>query len=119
MEWKGEEKKQNVTVIVSEKRKSEMGIVTKDKIEEMLTEEKMLKLGTEKFSILKKLVGTAENLSTPGVVMVSKYFAGGEKGKVKDSGNDDTEEKGRKTPLRSRPTLHYQEEGDSTGNSGA
>jgi hypothetical protein len=62
------------------------------------------------------LVGTAENLSTPGVVTVSKYFAGREKGKVKDSGNDDTEEKGRKTPLRSRPTLYYQEEGGSTGN---
>ena len=54
--WKGEEKKQNVTEIVSEKRKSEMVIVTEDKIEKMLTEEKMLKLGTEKFSILKKLV---------------------------------------------------------------
>jgi hypothetical protein len=37
-----EEKKQNVTVIVSEKRKSEMVIVTEDKIEEMLTEEEML-----------------------------------------------------------------------------
>jgi hypothetical protein len=59
------------------------------------------------------LVGSSENLSTPGVVTFSKYFAGGERGKVKDSGNDDTEEKVRKTPLRSRPTLYYQEEGDS------
>jgi hypothetical protein len=79
-------------------REAEIVIVTEDKIiEEMLTEEKSppqkkLKLGTEKFSKLKKLVGTAENLFTPGVVTVSKYFAGGEKGKVKDSGNDDTEE---------------------------
>ena len=78
-------------------REAEIVIVTEDKIEEMLTEEKSppqkkLKLGTEKFSKLKKLVGTAENLFTPGVVTVSKYFAGGEKGKFKDSGNDDTEE---------------------------
>ena len=78
-------------------REAEIVIVTEDKIEEMLTEEKSppqkkLKLGTEKFSKLKKLVGTAENLFTPGVVTVSKYFAGGEKGKFKDSGNYDTEE---------------------------
>ena len=65
------------------------------------------------------MVGSSENLSTPGVVTFSKYFAGGERRKVKDSGNDNTEEKVRKSPLRSRPTLYYQEEGDSTVNSGA
>jgi len=79
-----------------EKRKSEMVIVAEDKIEEMLTEEssppqKKLKLGSEKFSKLKKLVGAAENLSKPGVVTVSKYFAGGERGEVKDTGKDDME----------------------------
>jgi hypothetical protein len=34
---------------------------------------------------------TAENLSKHGVVTVSKYFADGKMGKVKDTGKDDTE----------------------------
>ena len=36
-------------------------------------------------------VATAENLSTPGVVTVSKYFADGKRGEVKGNGKDDTE----------------------------
>ena len=52
---------------------------------------------------------TAENLSNPGVVTVSKYFADGERGKVKDTEVNDM----RKILLMPRPTLHYPEEGDS------
>merc|ERR1719186_206462 len=133
-EVKGVEKKCSVIDEViqvargGEKRKSE--VVTEDKIAEMLSGEmekspplKKVKLGTEKFSKLKKLVGVTENSARPGVVTVSKYFVGSEpasnnhkdndtaKAEAENGNNEDSPEAKNDTIARGRRL--------STGNSGA
>jgi len=65
-----------------EKRKSEIvtELVTEDKIEQMLAEEKSpphKKAKLDKLSKFKKILNTSENDSVTGVVTVSKYFACG------------------------------------------
>ena len=79
-----EEKRTEVTVGVKggEKRKSERvtEVVTEDKIEQMLVEEKsppLKKAKLDKLSKFKKILNTSGNDSVSGVVTVSKYFTCG------------------------------------------
>merc|ERR1719186_977170 len=133
-EVKGVEKKCSVIDEVikvargGEKRKSE--VVTEDKIAEMLSGEmekspplKKVKLGTEKFSKLKKLVGVTENSARPGVVTVSKYFVGSEPARINHKDNDTAEAEAENDKNEDSPEVKNDTIARgrrlSTGNSGA